>query len=69
VRSHLAQEPKTLDDPMVEVDELCLAQVIDVDLAHVLLLGFTPPNAGVEPPAQDDRGEQASSSRSAPTAG
>ena len=32
VRPRLVQEPQTLDDSVVEVDELCFGEAIDVDL-------------------------------------
>lgn len=34
VRTHLVEEPQALHNPIVQVDELCLSESIDVDL-HV----------------------------------
>jgi hypothetical protein len=32
VRSHLPQEPQAFDDPMVEVDQFCFTQTVNVNL-------------------------------------
>src|SRR3989442_335662 len=31
VRMHLVQQPETLDNPVVQIDEFCLGELIDVD--------------------------------------
>jgi hypothetical protein len=35
MRTHLLQETKPLDDPVIQVDEFSLAQPVDVDLCHL----------------------------------
>ena len=47
--AHLAQEPKTLDDPVVEVYEFCLAEVVDIDPLTVFSSDSLRPNAGGQP--------------------
>jgi hypothetical protein len=34
MRTHLMEEPQALDDPIVQVDEFCFRESVDVDL-HV----------------------------------
>jgi hypothetical protein len=48
VRTHLLEEAKAFDNPMVQVDEFGFAQPVDVDLCHLATISLKRPTSPVD---------------------